>query len=70
VLYVREMEKVLGSPADDSTNAFTARMLLLLESQPVYGQVLDASLLERIVSFYYGPRYLRRTRTQRVNSRH
>lgn len=53
VLYVREMEQVLGSPDDDSTNAFTARMLLLLESQPVYGQALYASLLERIVGFYY-----------------
>lgn len=53
VLYVREMEDVLGSPHDDSTNAFTARMLLLLESQPVYDPELYASLLERIVGFYY-----------------
>lgn len=53
VLYVREMEDVLGSPDDDSTNAFTARMLLLLESQPVYDTELYASLLERIVGFYY-----------------
>ena len=53
VLYVREMERVLGSPDDDSTNAFTARMLLLLESQPVYDAELYASLLERIVGFYY-----------------
>lgn len=53
VLYVREMEQVLGSPEDDSTNAFTARMLLLLESQPVYDADLYASLLERIVGFYY-----------------
>ena len=53
VLYVRDMEKVLGSPDDDSTNTFTARMLLLLESQPVYDPMLYASLLERIVGFYY-----------------
>ena len=53
VLYVREMEEVLGSPDDDSTNTFTARMLLLLESQPVYDAELYASLLERIVGFYY-----------------
>ena len=53
VLYVREMERVLGSPDDDSTNAFTARMLLLLESRPVYGSALYDSLLERIVGFYY-----------------
>jgi predicted nucleotidyltransferase len=53
VLYIRAMEKVLGSPDDDSTNAFTARMLLLLESQPVYDPALYASLLKRIVGFYY-----------------
>ena len=53
VLYVRDMEDVLGSPDDDSTNAFTARMLLLLESQPVYDEQLYAALLERIVGFYY-----------------
>jgi len=53
VLYVRDMEDVLGSPDDDSTNAFTARMLLLLESQPVYDERLYASLLERIIGFYY-----------------
>ncbi len=29
--YVAEMERVLGSPSDDSLNVFTARMLLLLE---------------------------------------
>lgn len=44
---------VLGSPEDDSTNASTARMLLLLESQPIYDEVLYGSLLERIISFYY-----------------
>jgi Putative nucleotidyltransferase DUF294 len=53
VLYVGEMEKVLGSRGDDSTNAFTARMLLLLESRPVYDADLHARLLERIVGFYY-----------------
>lgn len=53
VLYVRDIERVLGSPEDDSTNAFTARMLLLLESQPIYDEVLYGSLLERIIGFYY-----------------
>lgn len=53
VLYVRDMEDVLGSRDDDSTNAFTARMLLLLESQPVYDEQLYATLLARIIGFYY-----------------
>jgi predicted nucleotidyltransferase len=51
--YVREMERVLGSPRDDSLNAFTARMLLLLESQPLHDDAVYARLLERIVGFYY-----------------
>jgi len=42
VLYVGEMERVLGSPKDDSLNAFTARMLLLLESQPLHNAGLYA----------------------------
>lgn len=50
---VGDMEDVLGSPEDDSTNAFTARMLLLLESQPVYDPELYGRLLKKIVGFYY-----------------
>jgi predicted nucleotidyltransferase len=53
VLYVDEMERVLGSRQDDSLNAFTARMLLLLESQPLYDDGLYESLLRRIIGFYY-----------------
>jgi hypothetical protein len=51
--YVRQMEQVLGSPQDDSINAFTARMLLLLESRPVHHAELYERLLERVISFYY-----------------
>ncbi len=53
VQYVGEMENVLGSPRDDSLNVFTARMLLLLESQPVYDEAVYTRLLKRIVGFYY-----------------
>jgi hypothetical protein len=53
VHYVEDMRKVLGSPDDDSMNAFTARMLLLLESKPVLDADLYADLLERVVGFYY-----------------
>jgi hypothetical protein len=53
VQYVHQMERVLGSPHDDSLNAFTARMLLLLESQPLYDHALYGRLLERIIGFYY-----------------
>jgi Putative nucleotidyltransferase DUF294 len=51
--YVSDMEKVLGSPRDDSLNAFTARMLLLLESQPLHDEAVYTSLLQRIIGFYY-----------------
>lgn len=47
------MERVLGSPNDDSLNAFTARMLLLLESQPLHDEKIYNRLLERIIGFYY-----------------
>jgi hypothetical protein len=53
VSYVSQMEKVLGSPDDDSLNAFTARMLLLLESRPVHDPDLHRRLLDRVLSFYY-----------------
>lgn len=53
VHYVQRMEDVLGSPEDDSINAFTARMLLLLESRPVFAPQVYERLLERVVSFYY-----------------
>lgn len=53
VQYVHEMERVLGSPRDDSLNAITARMLLLLESQPLYDDGIYGRLLKRIVGFYY-----------------
>jgi len=52
-LDVREMERMLGSREDDSTNTFTARMLLLLESQPVSDERRYRDLLEQIVGFYY-----------------
>jgi predicted nucleotidyltransferase len=53
IQYVREMGEVLGSARDDSLNTFTARMLLLLESHPLYRQDVHLALLERIIGFYY-----------------
>jgi predicted nucleotidyltransferase len=52
-LDVATMERILGSRGDDHTNTFTARMLLLLESQPVTDEERYQELLARIVSFYY-----------------
>lgn len=52
-LDVNAMERVLGSRDDDSTNAFTARMLLLLESQPISDESRYRRLIERVTAFYF-----------------
>lgn len=43
----------LGSQSDDFKNYFTARMLLLLESKPIYNESLHTFCLEEIVQSYY-----------------
>jgi hypothetical protein len=50
---VARMAEQLGSPADDSENAFTARMLLLLESRPVLNGGTYLALLEEVVHLYF-----------------
>jgi len=47
------MRAQLGSRQDDSVNAFTARMLLLLESRPVVKAALYDQLMEEVVGFYF-----------------
>lgn len=48
-----DMLAVLGSPADDFNNFFTLRMLLLLESECIYGETSYQSIMRRIVASYY-----------------
>jgi hypothetical protein len=43
----------LGSPLDDFKNYFTARMLLLLESKPIYNQTLHEECLREIIRRYF-----------------
>lgn len=43
----------LGSPKDDYMNYFTARMLLLLESLPIFNEEIYMKCIESIVSSYY-----------------
>ncbi|CAC9468989.1 hypothetical protein BSPLISOX_2555 [uncultured Gammaproteobacteria bacterium] len=43
----------LGSPADDYKNFYTARMLLLLESQFLYNEELFNKCVEEIIDSYY-----------------
>ena len=53
VLSFPEMEKSIGHPRDDEKNLFTSRMLMLLESKPLYNDSLYASQLREIVGFYF-----------------
>jgi hypothetical protein len=50
---IRRILEELGSPKDDYENYFTARMLLLLESRPVFNDKVYAGSIEAIVDSYY-----------------
>lgn len=43
----------MGEPRDDFENTFTARMLLLLESQPLLGESTYQALLDAVVGAYW-----------------
>jgi len=43
----------LGTSEDDSTNVFTARMLLLLESRPILGADIYKQAIDLVVSLYW-----------------
>ena len=53
ILFIDEVLKELGSRADDFFNHFTGRMLLLLESRPVFGSDIHSSLLKQTVESYF-----------------
>ncbi|MDM0122632.1 hypothetical protein [Variovorax arabinosiphilus] len=50
---LQDMIKATGSPQDDSENLFTARMLLLLESQPVTNEELYQRGTALVVENYF-----------------
>ena len=43
----------LGEPRDDTENTFTARMLLLLESTPIYGQSVYDQVIDSAINAYW-----------------
>lgn len=51
--HIEDIKNKLGSPEDDYYNYFTARMLLLLESKPIYDNNLHLTCLEQIIKSYY-----------------
>lgn len=48
-----DFTKTLGTPEDDVTNTFTARLLLLLESCPLVGEEVYRETLEDVVGAYW-----------------
>jgi Nucleotidyltransferase domain len=50
---LQEMLDKLGGAEDDFKNFFTARMLLLLESRPVYGDAAYENILNQIIDAYF-----------------
>ncbi|MEX2263074.1 MAG: hypothetical protein WD696_14050 [Bryobacteraceae bacterium] len=50
---VHEFTKTLGTPEDDVTNTFTARLLLLLESRPLLGSAVYKEVIEEVVAAYW-----------------
>lgn len=58
VYSIHDMKSALGQARDDGENLFTARMLLLLESKPIFGDALyERQLLELIEHYFrdFGP---------------
>jgi predicted nucleotidyltransferase len=53
ILFANEILDQLGSPADDYLNHFTARMLLLLESKPIFGSTLYKRILSETIESYF-----------------
>jgi len=51
--YLDDIRAQLGGPEDDARNFFTARMLLLLESIPLYNDSIYKETIQSIISSYY-----------------
>lgn len=53
VHYLDDIKHALGGPEDDAKNFFTARLLLLLESQPVHNEAVYHAILLEVIKTYY-----------------
>jgi hypothetical protein len=51
---VHDFTKTLGTPEDDVTNTFTARLLLLLESCPLLEETVYKEVIEEVIAAYWG----------------
>lgn len=50
---VSELTGALGKPHDDSSNTFTARLLLLLESTPLLGKAVYEQVIDDVIAAYW-----------------
>jgi hypothetical protein len=50
---IEDLLELLGTSSDDYRNLFTARMLLLLESEPIFGQAAYDEVVERVIDLYW-----------------
>lgn len=50
---VEELIGTLGQPHDDATNTFTARLLLLLESRPLFGRAFYGDVIRQVIDAYW-----------------
>ena len=53
IIFLNEMLKDLGSRTDDYNNHFTARMLLMLESRPIYNSAIYRHCITETISTYF-----------------
>lgn len=51
---VEELVKTLGHQNDDASNTFTARLLLLLESKPLFGDDVYKEAIDQVIAAYWG----------------
>jgi len=50
---VHKLVATAGTEEDDATNTFTARLLLLLESQPLVGHKVHAKIIDEVIAKYW-----------------
>src|SRR5260370_4843090 len=50
---VEQLVKTLGHPDDDARNTFTARLLLLLESKPLFGDNVYWEAIDQVIAAYW-----------------
>lgn len=51
---VDQLVSTLGTPNDDASNTFTARLLLLLESTAVLGEKTYSDAIDDVIASYWG----------------